>query len=192
MSEIRNKIAKIVRIPPLIHPIVYCLLFIVHCSCEDEKPAHKNTTGYVGPIEQIDHVQMLYSEGAILKVKLVTPTQYRYANEDKRFPKQVNITFYDPTSQITTTIRSDSGRYNRATDLYTVIGHVVVINKIKQEKLLTPELTWNPNTRKVFTTKPVQVLSQLTGERLNGLGLDANQDFSQYAIRKPNGVFNVQ
>ncbi len=179
-----------------LHPtLVYCLLFIVYCSlfsCEEEKAARKITAAYVGPVEQIDNVRMLYSEGALLKVKLVTPLQYRYANEDKRFPKQVNITFYDPTGQETTTIRSDSGRYNRSTDLYTVIGHVVVINKLKQEKLLTPELTWNPNTKKVFTTKPVEVQSQLTGERLYGLGLDANQDFSQYAIRKPTGVFNLE
>jgi LPS export ABC transporter protein LptC len=195
MSDQRNR-AKSLRADRTGFPLfIHCLWLIVYCSlfsCEDEKPARKTVAAYVGPIEQIDNVRMLYSEGAMLKVKLITASQYRYANDDKRFPRQVNISFYDPTGQETTTIRSDSGRYARATDLYTVMGHVVVINKLKQEKLLTPELTWNPNTKKVATTKRVQVLSQLTGERLYGLGLDANQDFSQYSIRKPTGVFNVE
>jgi LPS export ABC transporter protein LptC len=72
------------------------------------------------------------------------------------------------------------------------MGNVVVINKQKQEKLTTNELNWNPQTKKVFTEKPVLVQSKLTGESLRGLGLDANQDFSQYSIRKVTGVFNVE
>ena len=58
------------------------------------------------------------------------------------------------------------------------MGNVVVINKQKQEKLLTPELNWKPVTKKVYTDKRVTILSQLTGEKLYGIGLDANQDFS--------------
>ena len=54
-----------------------------------------------------------------------------------------------------TTLRSDSGRYDRAKDLYTVMGHVVVVNKQKQEKLQTSLLNWNPNTKKVFTDNKV-------------------------------------
>ena len=73
-----------------------------------------------------------------------------------------------------------------------MMGHVVVINKQKQEKLQTNLLYWNPNTKKVYTDNRVIVSSQLTGERLYGLGLDANQDFSRYAIRRPTGVFNLE
>ena len=66
-----------------------------------------------------------------------------------------------------------------------------MINTAKQERLLTDELTWNPQTQKVYTDKRVVVENQITGERLNGLGLDANQDFTQYSIRKPTGFFNA-
>ncbi len=160
-------------------------------GCEENKQA-KKVNPYTGPIEEINDVKLLYSEAAKLKVKLTTAKQFRYLNDDRRYPKPVNISFYSPTGEEITTIRSDSGKYDKAKDLYTVMGNVVVINKQKQEKLLTPELNWKPTTKKVFTDKRVTVLSQLTGEKLYGIGLDANQDFSQYSIRKPTGVFNIE
>lgn len=171
-------------------PVVLPLLFLL-TACEQAKQT-KRVAPYSGPIEEINDVKLLYSEAAMLKVRLKTPKQLRYLNENRRYPEQVDIIFYGPTGEPVTTLRSDSGRYDKAKDIYVVMGHVVVINKQKQEKLLTPELTWNPVTKKVYTDKPVMILSQLTGEKLNGVGLDANQDFSKYAIRKVTGVFNVQ
>ena len=128
-----------------------------------------------------------------MRVKLITARQFRYINDDRKYPGEVLIDFYDATgSQVVTTIRSDSGKYDKAKDLYTVMGHVVVRNKAKQEKLQTKLLNWNPNTKKVYTPERVVVSSQLTGEKLYGLGLDANQDFSRYSIRKPTGRFNIE
>ncbi len=167
--------------------ILYLFLF----SCEEPKTT-KTVKAFQGPIEEIDDVKMLYSERAIVKVKMTTARQLRFTNDDRKYPQTVNVVFYGPTGEEVTTLRSDSGKYNRATDLYTVMGNVVVINKIKQEKMTTDLLNWNPNTKKIYTEKPVAVLSRLTGERLTGIGLDATQDFSQYSMRKPTGVFNVQ
>jgi LPS export ABC transporter protein LptC len=166
-------------------------LSIVLQSCGEPKTT-KKVEPYKGPIEEINDVKLLYSEAAKVKVKLTTAKQFRYLNDNRKYPKPVNIVFYGPNGEEATSIVSDSGRYDKAKDLYTVMGHVVVINKQKQEKLLTPELNWNPVTKKVFTEKQVTIISQLTGEKLYGLGLDANQDFTQYSIRKPTGVFNVE
>ena len=167
--------------------VLSCLLM----ACDEPKQT-KKVEPFKGPIEEINDVKLLYSEAALLKVKLTTPKQFRYVNDNRKYPKPVSIIFDGPAGEEVTTLQSDSGRYDKARDLYTVMGHVIVINKQKQEKLLTPELNWNPATKKVFTDKRVAVISQLTGEKLYGLGLDANQDFSQYSIRKPTGVFNVE
>jgi LPS export ABC transporter protein LptC len=171
--------------------IVHCTLSITLTSCDEEKKPQR--VEYKGPIEEIQNVKLLYSEAATLKVKMTTARQLRFTNEDRKYPNEVHIEFYDPTGQqVVTTLRSDSGRYEKAKDIYTVMGHVVVINKAKQEKLQTNLLNWNPNSKKVYTENRVIVSSQLTGEKLYGQGLDANQDFSRYAIRKPTGVFNLE
>ncbi|GAB3946572.1 LPS export ABC transporter periplasmic protein LptC [Spirosoma harenae] len=167
---------------------IFSSLFLL--ACGDSKQA-KKVEPYSGPIEEINDVKLLYSEAAVLRVKLTTAKQLRYTNENRRYPKPVYISFFGPTGEEMTTVRSDSGRYDKSKDIYVVMGHVEVLNKQKQEKLLTPELTWNPVTKKVYTDKPVTVLSQQTGEKLYGVGLDANQDFTKYAIRKVTGVFNV-
>lgn len=161
-------------------------------ACGEERKVRKTVVPYQGPIEEINKVRMLYSEGAKLKVKMTTARQLRYATEDLKYPETVNIEFYSPDGAVETTLQSDSGRYSKARDIYTLIGHVVVIKKITKEKLLTEELNWSPNTKKVYTEKRVAVLNQLTGEKLYGLGMDAAQDFSTYGFRKVSGVFSVQ
>lgn len=170
-------------------PIYHLSFFLL--SCEEPKQASK-PAAYTGPIEEINDVKLLYSEMALLKVKLTTPKQFRYANDNRKYPKPVSIIFYGPAGEEVTTLRSDSGRYNKAKDLYTLMGNVVVIDKVKQQKVLSPELNWNPVTKKVFTNKRVVLLSQLTGEKLYGTGLDANQNFTNYSIRKPSGIFNAE
>ncbi|WP_229311008.1 LPS export ABC transporter periplasmic protein LptC [Larkinella soli] len=159
-------------------------------GCKDE-PAAVKTQPYSGPLEEINNVQVLYSEAGMLKVKMKTPLQLKYQSNDRVYPKQVNIEFYGPNQELVTTLRADSGRYVQAQNFYRVMGNVVVVNKQKNEELRTPELNWNPTTRKVYTEKRVNILSRNTGERLEGDGLDANQDFSNYSIRKPSGVFRL-
>ena len=167
------------------------LLLWVFAACE-ENPDAKKFIAYKGPLEEAENVQVLFSENAILKVKVNTAKQIKQPNEDKVFPKPVFIEFFDPAGlSVITTLRADSGRQNNQTGVYRVMGDVRVVNTVKQQRLFTDELTWNPLTQKVFTERKVVVESMQSGERMNGTGLDANQDFSNYSIRKPTGFFNA-
>lgn len=174
----------------LLSPICFLLLSLFFVACQEEKNNQKFIP-YKGPLEEAENIEVLYSESGMLKVRMKTAKQIKAGSEDKIFPKKVFVDFFSPTGQVTTTLESDSGRYEYRTGLYKVKGNVKVINTAKQERLLTDELTWNPQTQKVYTDKRVVVENQITGERLNGLGLDANQDFTQYSIRKPTGFFNA-
>lgn len=168
----------------------FVLLLYISSACQEEKNNQKFIP-YNGPLEEAENIEVLYSETGLMKVRMKTAKQIKLGSEDKIFPKKVFVDFFAPTGQVTTTLESDSGRFEYRTGLYKVKGNVKVINTAKQERLLTDELTWNPQTQKVYTDKRVVVENQLTGERLNGLGLDANQDFTQYSIRKPTGFFNA-
>jgi LPS export ABC transporter protein LptC len=174
----------------LLSPICFLVLSLFFVACQEEK-SNQKFIPYKGPLEEAENIEVLYSESGMLKVRMKTAKQIKAGSEDKIFPKKVFVDFFAPTGQVTTTLESDSGRYEYRTGLYKVKGNVKVINTAKQERLLTDELTWNPQTQKVYTDKRVVVENQITGERLNGLGLDANQDFSQYSIRKPTGFFNA-
>lgn len=159
-------------------------------GCKEETAA-KKAEPYTGPLEEINEVRIYYSEMGLLKVKMETPLQYKYQSSDRVYPKTVHIEFYGPDQKVETTLRADSGRYFQAQNYYRVMGNVVVVNKKKNEELYTPELNWNPTTKKVYTDKPVKILSKRTHERLEGVGLDTDQSFSHYFIRKPTGVFRL-
>ena len=171
-------------------PICFIALLGFTVACQQEKGVQKFIP-YKGPLEEAENIEVLYSESGLLKVRLKTAKQIKMGSEDKVFPKKVFVDFFGPTGDILTTLQSDSGRYEYRTGLYKVKGNVKVVNTAKKERLLTDELTWNPQTQKVYTDKRVVVENQVSGERLNGLGLDANQDFTQYSIRKPTGFFNA-
>ncbi len=159
-------------------------------ACEDENKK-ADFKAYLGPVEEAEKIQVLYSEASKLKVKLNTDKQIKYGNEDKIFPKPITINFYDPTGAITSTLRSDSGRFDAKTSIYKVMGHVVVNQLASRRNLFTTELYWNPATKKTYTDKAATIESLLSGEIMKGTGLDANQDFSEMTMRKTSGFFNA-
>lgn len=166
------------------------LILVTLLSCEEDKNA-KLFIPYKGPLEEAEAIEVLYSEAAQLKVRVTTSKQIKLPSEDKIFPKPVMVEFYGPNGQVLTTLRSDSARYDFKSGFYKVKGNVKVVNTQKQERLMSDELTWDPNTQKIYTDKAVTIESLSSGERINGLGLDANQDFTQYSVRKPTGFFNA-
>lgn len=179
------KVPRLVALPGLL----VALLFLTSCEKEVKSPS----AAYEGPIEIIDDVGVLYSEGGVLQVSMKTPRQFRYKLDDKVFPDTINIFFYDPEgNNVVTTLRADSGHYDSPRNLYVVKGNVRVVNSVKQERLFTSELNWSPTTKKVYTDKPVRIEQLLTGDVMKGIGLDAAQDFSQTSIRKPTGIFSIE
>ena len=163
--------------------ISFCLLLT---SCEKNK--NKIGALYEGPVEVVNGVEIKYSEAGLQKVQMTTRQSLRYMNESKTFPDTINIDFYDPNGTVITHLRADSGRFDNATNVYIVKGHVKVIKYQSQELLTTTELSWNPGTRKVFTDKPLTIRNNITSTFTNAIGMDAEQDFTKIKLHKATGI----
>lgn len=166
----------------LIAPII--LLF---AACENKQ--NKIGALYTGPLEIVNNVEVKYSEQGKLKVVMKTPKRLRFQNETEVFPDTININFYDTTGTVVTRLRSDSGHYDKASDVYIVKGNVRVVKSETEELLTTTELNWSPRTRKVFTDKPLAVINKRTSEITNAIGMDAEQDFTRIKFRKATGIY---
>ena len=166
----------------LIVPVI--LLF---AACENKQ--NKMGALYTGPLEIVNDVEVKYSEQGKLKVVMKTPKRLRFQNETEVFPDTININFYDTTGTIVTRLRSDSGHYDKASDVYIVKGNVRVVKSETEELLKTTELNWSPRTRKVFTDKPLSVINKRTAEITNAIGMDAEQDFTRIKFRKATGIY---
>ncbi|WP_353721312.1 LPS export ABC transporter periplasmic protein LptC [Dyadobacter sp. 676] len=160
------------------------LLFV---ACESKKD--KIGAVYTGPLEIVNDLVVKYSEQGKMKVFVKTPKSLTYQNETRVFPDSVNISFFDSLGTVVTTLRSDSGRYDRNADTYIVKGNVRVVKSETQEILTTSELSWSPGTHKVFTDKALSVKNLRTSEITNAIGMDAEQDFSRIKFRKATGIY---
>jgi LPS export ABC transporter protein LptC len=140
---------------------------------------------YKGAQMEVDQVETLYTDSSRLKIRLMAPKELEFENGNREFPKGLNLEFYDDNQVKSSVLTSNYGKYNKEKNLYTVTGNVIIKNLSKGESLKTEVLNWNPATEKVFTEENVTI--QTPEEILWGEGLDADQQFEHYKIRKPIG-----
>jgi len=164
------------------------LVFSLFLACHEREV--KSSANYKGPKSQLTGIDMVYSDSARSVLRMVSEKQITTDAEDRIYPKEMKLWFYDKLGNITSQIRGDSAHFFRQTNSYKLMGHVEIFNIQKGETLKTDEFTWLPEQKRVFTEKPVAIHTKK--EIVHGIGLDAAQDFSTYSLRKvTNSVLTV-
>jgi len=166
--------------------IVYLFLLICAACAQKENTQPQE---YEGPLQEGEHVELLYTENEKIKVKMRAPLLYEFKNGDREFPKGVNLEFYDVAGKLSSTMRSDHAYYFKSEDKWRARGKVEVVNMEKNEQLNTEELFWFPVKETITTEKFVTIRMQK--EVIYGEGLNAKQDMSSYEITDPHGSFSV-
>ncbi len=173
--------------------IFFCIIFSFYgISCASKTKTKNDPTDtlkYEGALITFEEVKTLYSENAQMKIKLEAPLQYSDQNGDVRYPKGAMVTMYNENGIRSTTLRADSAFYEKIPRLYTAIGKVVVRNLIQKQTLQTDKLHWNQAKREIYTDQPVRITTPY--EILEGIGMTCDEDFTEYTIWKPTGIFTV-
>ena len=168
-----------------IHFIVISALL----GCGQETREIPNQPAYEGPQVEMDSVESLFSDSALVKIRVKTLKQLIFNSGDEEYPLGIFLEFYNELGEITSTFRSDRAYYIAEEKHYKGEGNVVVKNLESGDELNTEELFWSPADEKVFTYKFVTINSE--GEVHTGEGLIANQDFDNYQILKPTGTLII-
>ncbi|AEL24886.1 LPS export ABC transporter periplasmic protein LptC [Cyclobacterium marinum] len=168
-----------------------CLLFAVVAigsfSCREDVDKTQLAT-YEGPYRTSYEVELLHSDSAIVRTKLMADTQLEFKNGDAEFPDGIVIHFYDKEGELSTTIRADRGYMERKTNIYRGEGDVQVHNIEKEQKLNSEELFWDKNKKKIYTDKFVTV--EEPDRIIKGTGMEADEGFNEYKFTKVTGVIN--
>lgn len=177
---------RIVAIPGI-------LLVLLLSACSNNMKDIDALTGITNLKEDVAYnVTIIYSENGKAKVRIFAKEFVRndYAKPpftDMR--KGIKMEFYDDSLQLESTLTAEYARFyeERKTVL---IRDNIVINTKKMETIKTEELIWNQNIKKIYTEKPVTIVTPT--QTMYGDALDAEEDFSLYQIKNLRGTMKVE
>lgn len=162
----------------------------------------KNNLDEIARLNQPDTVPVMYarevsiseSEMGRVKYTLTAPELRRYELPEGaviRFPQGFRVIFFDSLNpdSIRTEITAEYGINNEMAKTMEAHRNVMVTNYIKQEKLATELLIWNQNTKRVTSDKMVTITTP--DKILYGEGMEADENFNKWMIRKPRGEMYI-
>jgi len=166
--------------------ILFLPFIAIACSQADVKEPKE----YKGPLREVEKMELFYSEGSLVKVKMSAPLVYEFISGDREFPKGIHIEFYDEFENLESTLDANHAYFFKEQNQWRGRGDVIVKNVLKKEQLNTEELFWKPAEQKIFTDKFVTIRQQ--GDVIYGEGMEAKQDLSDFEIKRVTGDFEVK
>lgn len=174
----------------MVRVVIAFIVLGVTAACSNYVEKAKFVEPYKGPMMRAENITTIYSDSGHTKLKLQAPVQLLLQSNDREFPQGIYVEFFDEKKDPKAILTSNYAIFYKNENLYKISGNVVVDNKREGKKLKTEELFWSPATKKIYTEKHLTI--QTGNEVVEGVGMDANQDFSLYSIKKPIGVFSVK
>jgi LPS export ABC transporter protein LptC len=180
-------IKKIHFLKTLFLAALLCLLF----SCENDIKTI-NTIGNKDdqPVETATDVETIYSDSGRVSVIVKAPQLDRYEGENPytEMPKGVSVFFYDSAMNVRSKLTAKYAISYEKEKIMEAKNDVVVVNE-KQEQLNTEHLVWDQKKATIYSDKFVKIN---TGkEILWGDGLDADERFDRWKIKKPKGSITI-
>ncbi|MEP1086388.1 MAG: LPS export ABC transporter periplasmic protein LptC [Algoriphagus sp.] len=166
----------------IILSLVIGCIAILASSCREDVDASA-MEAYEGPINMAVNIHLIRSDSAIVRSEIKAPKQLDFANGNQEFPEGIEIKIFETDGQLSTTMRADRGYLLKEENIFKGEGNVQVHNVIKDQKLQSEELFWEPNKKKIYTEKFVRV--QNGGTFSYGSGFEADETFSSYSLKNP-------
>ncbi len=171
----------------IVCPILFFAILFTACE-NDINEVNRLFSRDETQVETATGVELMYSDSAILKLRIVSPKLIRHLDKKdpyQEFPEGLTVEFFS-TDGLTVTGRMTAKYAER----YDNNGKFIVQDSVvwtgsAGERLETEELTWEEENDRVHTTKFVIV--RRPDEIIYGHGFESNQKFTQWKIRAIEG-----
>ena len=162
-------------------------------SCQNDIEIINTLTSEIDfPTESIQHLESIYSDSAKIEIRIKAPEVKRYGNATEpymEFSKGIEVLFYNDQAEISSQLTAKFAIYNETEKLWEARDSVVAIN-VNGEVLNTDLLFWDEEKGLIYSNKFVKITTD--DEVLFGEGFEANQDFSDWVIKKPKGTIYLE
>ncbi len=167
------------------------ILLLVTASCKNKiEEINALTSADTFPQETGKNIEIIYSDSAHIQTIIKSPFYKRYAGKSPYIvmPQGIDAVFYDSAMLVKTHLTSKYAIKYDKKNIMEVKNDVVVINE-KGERLNTEHLIWDEKTRRIYTDVFVKITT--ADKVFYGDGLDADDSFMKWVIKKPRGTFYV-
>lgn len=171
----------------------FCL-FILSCS-NDSKDIARLYNKKTAVAEVARDVEILYSDSAVIKVRILSPTMKRYTIQSEsydEFPDGLLVEFLDDNKKVKSWMEADYAvRKDKEKKIY-VENNVVLYNK-RNDKLETEALVWDEGLEEIYTSRFVKISQPERGDTSFGQGFKADQEFTRFEIKKKfSAIKNIE
>ena len=148
--------------------------------------------------EEVEGIESMLSEPATdsthkltakVKGKLTAPFMLRFPRADSpyaEFPRTLHVDFYNDSMKIESQLDAHYGKYLQNQDKVFLKDSVVVKNLEKKDTVHCRTLWWDQHTERFTTDDPVRIYTP--DKILYGTGMEADQNFRWYIIKKMTGT----
>ena len=173
---------------------ILCVFLCSFYSCKNDlKKVNILTIKDESPYESGKNVEILYTVDGKPDMKLKSPILNKYAENDKpshtELPKGVEIYFYNEQQHVKSFLTANYAIDYENKKIMEARNNVVVKNE-KGEILNTEHLTWDQNKKLIFSDKFVKITTK--DEILYGEGMESDEAFAKWVIKKPTGILNIK
>lgn len=168
--------------------LFFILIGLLFAACENDlAEVQKYVSKDQVAVETAKEIEMLYSDSAIVKVRVKSPTLLRHldnSNPRQEFPDGISVEFLSPNHQTTSRMTAKYAIRYEKEDKVVMRDSVVWVSE-KKEQLETEELIWEESKDKVYTKKFVVI--RRAEEIIYGHGFESNKDFTEWRINAIQG-----
>ncbi len=167
------------------------LLFIgiigLFFACSNNEILEDNITLADTKYEIADSVEILYSDSAVVRVRIKAPLLYNYSdkkNPRREFPKGILVEFFDENKKIQSRLTAKTAvQYEKLNKF--IVEDSVVVKSVRNEMMETEGLTWDESTQRVHTDRFITITTAT--EVIKGYGFESDYDFQNWELKKVSG-----
>jgi len=167
----------------------FCSIFflLLLFSCSNESGEVKKILAKKNFKQEIaEEVTILYSDSAIVKVRITSPTLKRYELRGEsydEFPNGLLVEFLNENKKVKSWLIADYAVRKENDKKIFVENNVKLYNK-RNDQLLTDELIWDEKLEQLYTNKAVKIVQPSIGDTSFGFGFKADQEFTRFEIQR--------
>jgi len=168
------------------------IIFFVSCERNTIEKINEVTQELDIPEISITNTEIIITKNALIEVKVISPLINRYTDLEEpytEFPKGLYVEFYDSTQKVTSYIKANYCIYDETEELWTAENDVVSVSE-QGDTLNTEYLIWDQKKQKVYSDQYVRITNQ--DGIIHGKGFEADQDLSNWSIKKTSGTISVE